>query len=120
MVHARADFADVHLHPITRHGAARAELASDPPPRRREHLLAVTDEQAVDGVERQRQIVLTDEFIAELLDPELAVASEAEDQRLVLCKHLLSCQASRTAAPFHQATWTSGLIPVPPLAQRRA
>lgn len=119
-VHARADFADVHLHPIARHRSTIAELSSDAPPRPLEHLLAVTDEHAMDGVERQRQIVLTDELIAELLDPELAVAPEAEDQRLVLCKHLLSCQAARTAALFHQPSWTSGLIPPPPFAQRRA
>jgi hypothetical protein len=50
-VHARADFADVHLHPIARHGSTIAELSSDAPPRPLEHLLAVTDEHAMDGVE---------------------------------------------------------------------
>src|SRR4051812_43053461 len=111
-----ADLADLHLHAVAGHWSVVAGLSFDPSPGPLENLLPMADKHAMDRVERQRQIVLTDEFVAELLDPELALAAYPKDQHLVVRKHLLGCQMPRPAALLHQPRDASGLIPLPPLA----
>ena len=43
----------------------------------------------MDGVERQRQIVLPDQLIAQLLDPEPPLPAQGQDERFLIGKDLL-------------------------------
>jgi hypothetical protein len=48
----------------------------------------VADQHLVDGVERQPQPVPAGELVPEPLDPEPALAAQAQDQRLLLIEDL--------------------------------
>ena len=76
LVDAWPDFTDVHLDAVTGDRAAVASFALAPPSRPLQHLLAMTDERPMDGVEGQRQIVLPDQLIAQLFDPEPPLSAQ--------------------------------------------
>lgn len=63
----------------------------------------MADEDAVDGIERKRQIMLTNEFVVQLLDPELAFSAQSEDQGLLLGKDLLGREPLRPSARLDQS-----------------
>ena len=48
----------------------------------------MADQDLVDGVERQLEPVPAGELVAQHLDPELALAAQAQDQRLLLVEDL--------------------------------
>ena len=48
----------------------------------------MADQDLVDGVERQLEPVPAGELVAEHLDPELALAAQTEDQRLLFGEDL--------------------------------
>jgi hypothetical protein len=60
------------------------------PPRPLQNLLAVPDECPMDGVGRERQIVLPDQLIAQLLDPEPPLSVKRQDEGFLIGKDLLS------------------------------
>src|SRR5215210_2032316 len=59
------------------------------------------------------------ELVPEHLDPELALAAQAEDQRLLLVEDLAARRGVRPMAARFQSCLTLGLVAPPPLAQGR-
>jgi hypothetical protein len=57
----------------------------------------------MDCVERQHQIVLTDQLIAKLLDPEPPLPAKRQDKCFLIGKDLLGCMAMWTPALIHKA-----------------
>lgn len=63
--------------------------------------------------------MLTQKPAAQLLGAEVARASEIEDKRFLFGEHLLLRQVVRAAALALQSRNAVGLVPAPPLPQRR-
>src|SRR5215218_2799146 len=59
------------------------------------------------------------ELVPEPLDPELALAAQAEDQRLLLVEDLAARQGARPMAARLQSCLALGLVAPPPLAPGR-
>ena len=114
------DLAGVHLHPVARDGPAVALGALPLQPRPLEAVLAVADQDLVDGVERQLEPVPADELVPEPLDAEPALAAQPQDQRLLLGEDLAARRAVRPAAARPEPRLALGPVAPPPLAQGRA
>jgi hypothetical protein len=113
------DLAGVHLHAVTRDGPAIAPGAFPLEAGSLEPVLAVADEDLVDGVEREPQPVPAGELVPEHLDAELALAAQAQDQRLLLGEDLAVRGGVRPVAARLEADLALGLVAVPPLPERR-
>src|SRR5215218_7787012 len=118
-VEAWRDLAGVHLHPVARDRPAVAPGALPLEAGPLQPVLAVADEDLVDGVERQPQPVPAGELVPEHLDAELALAAQAQDQRLLLGEDLAVGRAVRPVAARLEADLALGPVAAPPLPERR-
>lgn len=75
------------------------------------------DESPMDSIERQRQSVLPDQLIAQLLDPEPPVSAKGQNEGLLISEDLLGSQTMRTPTVLQKTCLAIRLIPAPPLAQ---
>jgi hypothetical protein len=73
----------------------------------------------VDGVECQLEAVLADQFDAQPLDPEPALAAQAQNLFRLGCEHLAVRRMVRSAAAVLQAVLAFGRVAAPPFAQGR-
>jgi len=80
----------------------------------------VTDQDLVNGVERQLQPVPADELVPEPLDAEPALAAQAQDQLFLLGEDLAARRAVRPVAARPEPRLALGLVAPPLLAQGRA
>ena len=82
-------------------------------------VLAAADQHLVDGVERQLEPVPAGGLVAEHLDPEPALAAQAQDQGLLFGEDLAVRRAVRAAAARLEPGLALRLVAAPPLAQGR-
>jgi hypothetical protein len=68
------------------------------------------------GIERQDKLVLSDQFVAQLLHAEAALSTQSEDDRLLIREHLLGCEAMWPSAFLDEAGLALGLKATPPFA----
>jgi len=80
----------------------------------------VTDQDLVDGGERQLEPVPSDELVPEPLEAEPALATQAQDQLFLLGQDLTARRAVRPVAARLEAGRTLGLVAPPLPAECRA
>ena len=73
------------------------------------------DQHAMKGVQRQAQSMISEEFIAQLLDTELTRAAKFEDQRLLFCEDFPAGGSVRSTAALLETDDPLGLVASPPL-----
>ena len=116
----RSDLADIHLHPVARHGsrvAFPAPLADEV--RTLEAVEAMPAENLVDGVDAQPQVVESVQFVPEALNAKLPFSSQRDDALLLDLVHLASRRPKGPTAPIDQAVDTPSVVPTPPFPRHR-
>ena len=68
------------------------------------------------GIERQDNLVLSDQFIAELFHAQAALSTQREDDCLLVREHLLSGKAMWSSAFLDEAGLALALKATPPFA----
>ena len=116
MIDSRPDLADIHLDAVPRNRPAVAPLALAPSARSLEDLFIVSDENSMKGIVRQDNLVLSDQFIAELLHAQATLSTQRKDDRLLVLEHLLSSKAMGSSAFLDEAGLTLALKATPPFA----
>src|SRR4028119_2487999 len=120
LVEPGPDLAGVHLHAVARDRPAVPLRTLALQSRPLEPVLAVTDEDLVDGVELQLEPMSAGELVPQHLDAELALAAQAQDQPFLLGEDLAVRRAVRPVAARLEAGQALGLVAPPPLAAARA
>jgi hypothetical protein len=80
LINSGHNFADIHLHALTWDGTRRFSNARTTQARLFKALRPVPNERAMDGIERERQVMLTDELIAQTLHAKATLATQIEDE----------------------------------------
>jgi hypothetical protein len=104
LIDSRPDLADVHLDALPRDRPAVTPLTLSPAARPLEDLFIVSEENSMKGIERQDNLVLSDQFIAELFHAQAALSTQREDDCLLVREHLLSGEAMWSSAFLDEAT----------------
>ena len=83
-------------------------------------MLAMLDQHPMKGVQRQAQSMISEEFVAQLLDAELTRAAKSEGQRLLFCEDFAAGCSVRSTTALLETDDSLGLVASPPLPQGRS
>jgi hypothetical protein len=116
LIDSGPDLADVYLDALPGNRSAVAPFALAPPARPLEDLFIVSSKNSMKGIERQDNLVLSDQFVAELFHAQAALSTQREDDRLLVREHFLSGKAMWSSAFLDEAGLALALKATPPFA----